>query len=203
MIEFERHNPFALADKQPVAPNSATDSVWNRSMPLVLRIKTETTIPLEVDTVRLETVRTQSVDEVLRTPIQHGNRQEPLGDFFAASGSAADDNELVWEGDCSRVKLIGTHLAEGKIRVEGNAGMHLGAEMKGGEIIVNGNSGDWVGAEMHGGRIHVRGNDKEKVGQVAAEIRRLRPPEPYKGKGIRYAGERVRRKAGKAGKAIR
>jgi large subunit ribosomal protein L6 len=42
--------------------------------------------------------------------------------------------------------------------------------------------------------------DKEKVGQVAAEIRRVRPPEPYKGKGIRYAGERVRRKAGKAGR---
>jgi len=52
-------------------------------------------------------------------------------------------------------------------------------------------------------RIHVRGIDKEKVGQVAAEIRRVRPPEPYKGKGIRYAGEHVRRKAGKAGKAVR
>ena len=52
-------------------------------------------------------------------------------------------------------------------------------------------------------RIHVRGIDKEKVGQVAAEIRRVRPPEPYKGKCIRYAGEHVRRKAGKAGKAVR
>lgn len=49
-------------------------------------------------------------------------------------------------------------------------------------------------------RIHVRGVDKEQVGQVAAMIRRIRPPEPYKGKGIRYAGEAVRRKAGKAGK---
>ena len=52
-------------------------------------------------------------------------------------------------------------------------------------------------------RIHVRGSDKELVGQVAADIRALRPPEPYKGKGIRYAGEYVRRKAGKAGKAAR
>lgn len=49
-------------------------------------------------------------------------------------------------------------------------------------------------------RIVVSGIDKELVGQVAAEIRRIRPPEPYKGKGIRYAGEYVRRKAGKAGK---
>jgi large subunit ribosomal protein L6 len=45
----------------------------------------------------------------------------------------------------------------------------------------------------------VEGMDKEKVGQVAAEIRSLRKPEPYKGKGVKYAGEVVRRKAGKAG----
>lgn len=47
--------------------------------------------------------------------------------------------------------------------------------------------------------IVVEGIDKQKVGQVAAEIRSVRPPEPYKGKGIRYQGEQVRRKAGKAG----
>lgn len=48
-------------------------------------------------------------------------------------------------------------------------------------------------------KIVVSGSDKEKVGAVAAEIRNLRPPEPYKGKGIRYEGEHVRRKVGKAG----
>jgi large subunit ribosomal protein L6 len=47
--------------------------------------------------------------------------------------------------------------------------------------------------------IVVEGIDKAKVGQVAAEIRSVRPPEPYKGKGIRYQGEQVRRKAGKTG----
>ena len=47
--------------------------------------------------------------------------------------------------------------------------------------------------------VTVEGPDKEVVGQVAAEIRKLRPPEPYKGKGITYAGEQIRRKAGKAG----
>jgi large subunit ribosomal protein L6 len=45
----------------------------------------------------------------------------------------------------------------------------------------------------------IEGIDKAKVGQVAAELRAVRPPEPYKGKGIRYQGEQVRRKAGKAG----
>jgi large subunit ribosomal protein L6 len=48
-------------------------------------------------------------------------------------------------------------------------------------------------------QIIVEGANKEVVGQVAAELRSLRPPEPYKGKGIKYAGEQIRRKAGKAG----
>jgi len=48
-------------------------------------------------------------------------------------------------------------------------------------------------------QIFIDGADKEMVGQVAAELRQLRPPEPYKGKGIKYVGEQVRRKAGKAG----
>ena len=51
--------------------------------------------------------------------------------------------------------------------------------------------------------IVVEGIDKEKVGQVAAEIRRVRPPEPYKGKGIRYQDEHVARKSGKAGVTVR
>ena len=49
-------------------------------------------------------------------------------------------------------------------------------------------------------KLHVRGIDKQAVGEVAANIRKLRKPEPYKGKGVRYAGEVVRRKAGKSGK---
>jgi large subunit ribosomal protein L6 len=50
-------------------------------------------------------------------------------------------------------------------------------------------------------QIKINGYDKQAVGQIAADIRKVRPPEPYKGKGIRYFGEKVRLKAGKAGKA--
>lgn len=53
---------------------------------------------------------------------------------------------------------------------------------------------------VDGNKITVTGIDKEKVGQYAAEIRKKRPPEPYKGKGIKYIDEYIRRKAGKAGK---
>jgi large subunit ribosomal protein L6 len=65
-------------------------------------------------------------------------------------------------------------------------------------VIVNPPQG--ITFAVEGPRILITGIDKEQVGQVAANIRKLRPPEPYKGKGIRYQGERVRRKAGKAGK---
>lgn len=58
-----------------------------------------------------------------------------------------------------------------------------------------------IALEVEGNnKITVRGIDKQLVGETAANIRKLRKPEPYKGKGIRYAGENVRRKAGKAGK---
>ena len=59
---------------------------------------------------------------------------------------------------------------------------------------------DGITFEVDGAQITVSGIDKEQVGQGASDIRKIRPPEPYKGKGIRYLGEYVRRKAGKAGK---
>ena len=59
---------------------------------------------------------------------------------------------------------------------------------------------DGVDAATKATKLSVHGIDKQLVGQIAADIRRIRKPEPYKGKGIRYAGEAIRRKAGKAGK---
>jgi large subunit ribosomal protein L6 len=63
---------------------------------------------------------------------------------------------------------------------------------KGIKILVEGNT-----------QVKIEGVDKELVGQVAAELRSVRPPEPYKGKGIRYVGEQVRRKAGKTAQAAK
>lgn len=137
-------------------------------MPLTLTLRSPTSIPLEVDSIRLETVRAQSPDEVRKALVQYGNKQKPLGEFFDVNGSAADDNHLVWAGDCSKVKLIGAGLTEGRVTVEGNAGMHLGAEMRGGEIVCTGNAADWVGAEMKAGRIRIRGN----VGNCAGAVYR-------------------------------
>lgn len=69
------------------------------------------------------------------------------------------------------------------------------------EVVINPPPGISFTAEEKGTLIHIDGVDKQLIGQVAANIRELRPPEPYLGKGVRYSDEVIRRKAGKAGKA--
>jgi large subunit ribosomal protein L6 len=68
------------------------------------------------------------------------------------------------------------------------------------EIVVNPPANTSFAIEDRGRVIHVDGIDKQVVGQIAANIRELRPPEPYLGKGVRYSDEIIRRKAGKTGK---
>ena len=66
------------------------------------------------------------------------------------------------------------------------------------DIYVGIPNGIMITAES-GTKINVSGVDKQRVGEIAAQIRKLRPPEPYKGKGIRYENEKIRRKVGKSG----
>lgn len=90
-------------------------------------------------------------------------------------------------------------------------GVGYRAEMKGADLVlsvgfshpvtVNPPAGISFTVDEKARTIQVKGYDREQVGQTAADIRHIRPPEPYKGKGLRYVGEHVRRKAGKAGKA--
>jgi len=82
---------------------------------------------------------------------------------------------------------------------DGSLEMHLGYSH---EVVVKAPEGITFEVDTRTRVITVSGVDKEKVGQIAAEIRAKRPPEPYKGKGVRYLGEHIRRKSGKAGKVI-
>lgn len=89
-------------------------------------------------------------------------------------------------------------------------GVGYRAELKGKKLVLNVGYSHLVEllppnnisfeVEDRGKTIFVTGIDKQVVGEICAQIRKVRPPEPYKGKGIRYEGEYVRRKAGKAGK---
>jgi len=91
-------------------------------------------------------------------------------------------------------------------------GVGYRAELKGSTLVLNVGFSHSVEIQAPGGiqfevdtragSIKVMGIDKQLVGQVASDVRKVRPPEPYKGKGIRYVGEYVRRKAGKAGRVI-
>ena len=138
---------------------------------LHLRYRGTTTIPVEAECLTPDQLADKSAAEVASLPVQHGNRQEPLGEFFSAEGSAADGEVLI-EGDCSRVKWIGAGMTRGHLTVRGPVGMHLGSEMVGGQIDVYGNAGDWVGGEMRGGRIHVRGDAGHLVGAAYRGSRR-------------------------------
>lgn len=102
--------------------------------------------------------------------------------------------------------LIG--LSSGFSKVLVVSGVGYKAELKGKSLVLNlGHSTpieypvpDGIAMEVEANtRITVRGDDRQRVGQVASEIRSFRPMEPYKGKGIRYDTERVRRKVGKSG----
>lgn len=103
-----------------------------------------------------------------------------------------------------------TGVSKGFERILEIQGVGYRAEVSGNNLVVNAGfshpvvveppEGITFEADMKTRQIKVSGYDKQVVGQVAADIRKLRPPEPYKGKGIRYLGEYVRRKPGKAGK---
>jgi len=102
-----------------------------------------------------------------------------------------------------------TGVTEGFVRVLEIQGVGYRAALKGKDlelqvgyshpVLINAPEGITFTVETPT-RIAVAGSDKQQVGQIAANIRAVRPPEPYKGKGIRYEGEYVRRKAGKAAK---
>lgn len=132
-------------------------------MPLVLQIRSRISLPLELADFPWNALAEKSAAELAGLPVWYGNRQEPLGELFDVSGTTSD-GEVIIQGDCRTVKGIGSRLAAGRIRVEGDAGNHLGAGMTGGEILVEGNAADWTGAEMRGGRIQISGNAGDQVG---------------------------------------
>lgn len=122
-----------------------------------------TTVPVEAECIAPNLLAGKTAAEIAALPVQLGNAPAPLGDFFRVEGEAVDQ-QIVIEGDCSRVKWVGAGMTSGSITVEGNIGMHVGSEMRGGSIDVKGNAGDWVGAEMRGGLIRVRGDVGHLVG---------------------------------------
>jgi formylmethanofuran dehydrogenase subunit C len=129
---------------------------------ITLSLKEEPGVPLEAEALSPDVVATLRHDEIRALPMFLGKRQCRADDFFDVEGEASD--ELVIRGDARKVKWIGRGMTRGRVRIDGNAGMHLGAYMKGGTIEVSGNASDWVGGEMSGGLIRIRGNAGGQIG---------------------------------------
>jgi formylmethanofuran dehydrogenase subunit C len=123
-------------------------------------------VPLEAECISPDVFAKLSLDAIRALLVFHGKRQVRLDKFFEVSGSPGEQIEL--QGDCTKVKWLGKGMSFGTLKIQGHAGMHLGAYMSGGRIDVLGNVTDWLGGEMSGGDIHVRGN---VGGQVASAYR--------------------------------
>src|SRR5262249_27341935 len=127
-----------------------------------LTLKERPHVPLEAELVSPDVLAPLKHDEVRALPVVLGKRQRRLDDFFDVEGPGSED--VVIRGDASRVKWLGRGMTRGRLRVEGNAGMHLGSFMKGGTIEVSGDVSDWVGGEMAGGLIRIGGSAGGQLG---------------------------------------
>jgi formylmethanofuran dehydrogenase subunit C len=129
---------------------------------IALTLKEQPTVPLEAEVLSPDRMVGLANDAIRALPVFLGKRQCRLDDFFDVEG--ADSDQLEIHGDASRVKWIGRGMTRGRVNINGNAGMHLGAYMKRGTIEVSGSASDWVGAEMADGLIRVAGNVGGQIG---------------------------------------
>lgn len=145
----------------------------------VLRLATHPAIAVNVDN---NTVSVTPVEDTRIARQQHGLRRTLLAN--AVTG--------VTKGFEKSLEVIGVGY---KVNVQGNTiVLNVGYSHPVNFVLPDG-----IQAKVENNKIIITGCDKQIVGEVAAQIRRVRPPEPYKGKGIKYSDETIRRKAGKSG----
>lgn len=155
-----------------------------------------------------------------------GPKGEMVRDFSATIGIALENGQIAITRNSDKPAERALHgttravlanmihgVSDGFVRTLEIEGVGYRAEIKGQTLVLYMGYSHPVEMEPPQGisfdvdqkarQVFVRGCDKEQVGQVAANIRMVRPPEPYHGKGLHYLGEHIRRKAGKAGKAAK
>lgn len=171
--------PIELPEGVTIANNKNELTVKGPKGELIRQFNKDLTIEVEGNTV---TVSRPSDSKEHRTI--HGTTRALLSNMIEGVSKGFERNlELVGVG--YRAQKQGTKLVlnvgySHPVEFEAESGIEI-------EVPVN-------------TKINIKGIDKERVGAIAANIRQVRPPEPYKGKGIRYEGEHVRRKEGKTGK---
>jgi formylmethanofuran dehydrogenase subunit C len=129
---------------------------------ITLRLKEQPSVPLEAEALSPDVIASLGLDAIRALPLHLGKRQHRVDDFFEVDGAPGDELEI--QGNAGKVRWIGRGMTRGRIKISGDAGMHLGAYMTGGSIEVTGSASDWLGAEMSGGLIRVQGNAGGQVG---------------------------------------
>lgn len=163
-------------------------------------------------------------DHLVRVEGPKGKLERTLNPLVSVALDAAKKELVVTRSDDSKASRAqhGTARALLANMVEGVTngfkktleiqGVGYKAEQKGKNLVLSVGYANTIALPVPGNvtmtlegptKIHITGADKQLVGQFASDIRRVRKPEPYKGKGIRYEGERIRKKLGKAGKAAK
>ncbi|MHA1769415.1 MAG: formylmethanofuran dehydrogenase subunit C [Candidatus Thorarchaeota archaeon] len=130
-------------------------------MTVYVTLKQVPDIPIEADTITPSAFAGKTPAQIGEMELLQGREFCKLGDFFEVEGvpgGTPEETEIVLRGDLRRVKYIGKGMNGGIIRIEGDVGMHLGAEIIAGRITVTGSVDSWAGAEMSGGNIQIEGD---------------------------------------------
>lgn len=118
-------------------------------------------VPIEADMITPTAFAGKTLEQIGKLEVIQGRNTCELKDFFEIKGNPAESAEetiIALNGDLRKVKLIGKGMNGGIINIEGDVGMHLGAEMVAGRITVSGSVDAWAGAEMSGGNIQIEGD---------------------------------------------
>lgn len=130
-------------------------------MTVTLRLRDEPDLPVEAESIVPTEFAGKSLKDIKALPAYQGNQTLVLKDFFEITGKAGknvDSTKIVVTGDLRKIKRIGQGMNGGRMDIEGNAGMYLGAEMTAGRIHVRGSVDAWAAAEMKGGNIQIEGD---------------------------------------------
>lgn len=134
---------------------------------IILTPKEQPEVPIEVTAIKPDTFAGKTLEEIKDLDIWYGNNTVKISDFFDVEGETGNtpaETIIVIDGDVYNTKRIGQGMTDGKIIVNGNVNMYVGAEMEGGSITVNGNAGPWAGQNMRGGELTISGNASDYVG---------------------------------------
>lgn len=134
---------------------------------VILKPKGNFDIMVEAEVITPNNFAKKTAKDIANLIVWQGPSEYALSNFFEIEGNggnSAADTTIIIEGDIPRVKRIGQEMSDGKIIINGWAGMHVGSGMSGGEIIVEGDCEAWAGMEMKGGLLHIKGNTKDHLG---------------------------------------